>query len=330
MAESLFQPVFMFGMERSGTTLLSMIIGAHPDVDVPLATTGMWFSFYEQVQQRYNNLTNAADLDHLLDDVLSHDRVKIWNTRLDREEIRSKLMPGCFGSVISAVHQQRAEVENKKYWMNMDIATLDNMHIVNEWFPAARFVHILRDGRDVALSHQTMPYGAGNIGECATAWLNRIGQNLRMGHMLGKERYIAFRYEDLVDKTEETLKCICQFCGINYSQEMLSYSDTVDRRVPKDKMWLWPALKDAPRRDKMYRWKSSMTENQRIVFEGIAGELLDELGYETYDGLPKKTMAYLLELYYCLDRGGRVKRLKRKLGINTTSELERRAGIREQ
>src|SRR3546814_5319164 len=44
------------------------------------------------------------------------------------------------------------------------------MDLVNAWFGNARFLHIVRDGRDVALSHQTMPYGAGNIAECARAW----------------------------------------------------------------------------------------------------------------------------------------------------------------
>src|SRR3546814_12084452 len=70
------------------------------------------------------------------------------------------------------------------------------MDLVNSWFPQARFLHIIRDGRDVALSHQTMPYGAGNIAECARAWVNRTTTNAKMGRILGAARYMTVRSEE--------------------------------------------------------------------------------------------------------------------------------------
>lgn len=323
-----FRPTFMFGMERSGTTLLSMITGAHHQVAVPLATTGMWFLFADRLDERYGGLRNDADIDRLLDDVLAHERIRLWRTPLDRTRIRDRIEPGNYGSVVAAVHSEHARVEGKPYWMNMDIATLDRMHVANRWFDDARFVHIVRDGRDVALSHQTMPYGSGNIFECAVAWRERVGTSLRMGDILGSDRYYRFRYEDLILDTAGTLRGLCGFLGIDYSDEMLDYGQTVDRRVPDDKLWLWPALRDAPRADKVDQWKRKMTANQRIVFETEAQSLLRELGYETFDRLPKRVGAYLLEFGYFLGRGGRIGRLKRRLGLGARpSELERKAAV---
>lgn len=321
-------PVFLFGMERSGTTLLSMMVGAHPEIAVPLATTGMWFDFHRRLGD-YGGLADAADLDRITDDVLAHERIRLWRTELDRERIRAALRPGDFGSVVAAFHGEYARAHGKPRWANIDIANLDNMHVVNRWFPDARFVHIVRDGRDVALSNQTMPYGPGNIAECAVAWRHRIHTSLRMGDILGAQRYLAFRYESLISEPHTTLERICRFLELSFSDRMLSYGETVDERVPAEKQWLWPELKSPPQLSKVDRWRREMSDNQRIVFEGIAGDTLREMGYETYPQLPRSLGAQLLELGYFLGRGRRLERLLSRLGVRRRTRLEKAAGRKE-
>lgn len=317
-------PVFLFGMERSGTTLLSMMVGAHPDMAVPLATTGMWFDFFGRLGE-YGRLSADTDLDRLVDDLLDHERIRLWRTELDRERIRGAVRLGDFGSVVAAFHAEYARAHGKPRWANIDIATLDNMHLVNRWFPDARFVHIVRDGRDVAISNQTMPYGAGNIAECAEAWSRRITTSLRMGDILGPERYLAFRYESLVLEPQVTLGRICDFLGLPFTEQMLAYGETVDARVPADKQWLWPELKSPPQTSKVDRWRREMSENQRIVFEGIAGGTLREMGYDAYDTMPRRATAHLLELGYFLGRGRRLERLLKRFGITRRTRLEKHA-----
>lgn len=302
-------PVFLFGMERSGTTLLSMMMGAHPDVAVPLSTTGIWYAFYRSLETSYNNIATARDMEKLVDDLLAHERIKLWNTPLSRDRILSSTHVGRYGTVINAFHSEYALQREKSRWANIDIATLDNMHIAHALFEDAKFVHIIRDGRDVALSHQGVPFGAGNIADCAEAWQVRVRQNLRMGCMLDSACYLTIRYEDLVNFPEETLTRICAFMNIEFSPEMLSYHQEIDKRIPVDKQWMWPKIKTPPQKSNTYKWKQEMSLSQRIVFENIAMPLLKELNYETFQEIPKQITAYLLELKYFLGRGGRGKRL---------------------
>lgn len=319
------QPIFLFGMERSGTTLLAMMVGAHPAIAVPLSTTGMWFDFFGSISAEYNNIDTDKGLRRLIQDVSINERIRLWEVKLDVGRIIDQSGLSDFGSVVRAFHQEYAQQVGKTLWANSDIATLDKMHIANTWFEDARFVHLVRDGRDVALSHQTMPFGAGNILECAQAWRFRVEKNLRMGAMVGSERYYLVRYEDLVLQPDKTLRGLCEFLAVPYAKEMLEYARTVDKRVPADRMWLWPALKKPPQKSKVRQWQRKFTSAQRMVFEDVAGPLLQELGYETLGRFRKTPAAAALELCYFMDRGHRWKRFQKRLGLEVKSKLERQS-----
>lgn len=321
-----FQPTFLFGMERSGTTLLSMMVGAHPLIAVPLATTGMWIDFGQRLEA-YGHLKQKDDLARLVDAVLAHERVRLWDAELDRERVLADLPLGDYGALVCRVHSEYARAKNKPYWANIDIATLDHMDLVNDWLSTARFVQIVRDGRDVALSHQTMPYGSGNIADCAQAWVSRVGVNAKMGRILGAERYCALRFEDLVDDSEETLKRLCRFLKLPYDPAMLQYAEMVEEKIPDDRRWLWPAIDKPPQSGKVALWRQGMTQSQRIVFEDIAAATLKNWGYESYDHLPKSLRAYGLGLWYFMTQRGRLRRLGRRLGLGRKSLLERRAEV---
>jgi Sulfotransferase family len=307
-------PVFLFGFERSGTTLLSMMIGGHPRIAVPFSVTGLWYR-YGNLLDRYNGLGTADDVTRLVDDLLQEERIRLWDIELTRDEVLEGLEPGSYPHVIARFHSLYAQHKGKDLWSNIDIATLNDMDQAHLWFPEARFVHIVRDGRDVALSHETYPYGAANIAECASAWMHQLQVSLKMGAILGPQRYLVVRYEDLVLESEATLQRLCAFMGVVYSPKMLEYPSMVEEKVPASRRWLWPTLDKPPVKSNAYRWKTQMSTTKRIVFEGIARSMLAALGYEVYSQVPKRMGAYLLELWYFLGQSGRFRRLAAKFGL---------------
>ena len=319
-------PLFMFGFERSGTTLLSMMIGAHSDIAVPFSLTGLWFKYYKK-QKHYNYLQAANDLENMVDDLLAEERIKLWDVVLDRQEVLNDLPLNNFAVIVERFHLLYARKVGKKYWANIDIANLDYIYIVNQWFPTAKFLHIVRDGRDVALSHESYPYGASNILDCAEKWRYKLNLNIMAGKILGPKRYMIVKYEDLVLNTDATLKKICEFAGVEYSVSMLNYPEMIKKKVPLDKQWLWPALDKPPQRSKVGRWKNNMSEHKRIVFERYAKDTLDELEYETYSIIPKRVFAFIYEAWCFFDRGGRIKRAFRPFKwISAGSVREQREG----
>ena len=314
--------IFMFGMDRSGTTLLSMIVGAHPDIAVPLSATGLWYRL-DQQQEAYSLLSTDDDLSELIGDVLASDRIQRWDADLSVEDVLPLCRRRNYASVVAAFHRAYAQSKGKPLWANIDIATLEQLHRANEWFPQARFVHIYRDARDVALSNQSMPYGRGNLAECADLWSRRLTTNFRMGRIVGPNRYMSIAYEDLVNQPKKTLVGLCSFLGVPFSESMLQFAADAEAKVPEDTRWLWPNLAGPLDRSATYRWKDHMSTNKRIVVEHYAGSLLKELGYETYDRIPRRLSAELLDLAYFLGRGGRMKRLLKAVGVTRPSKLER-------
>lgn len=315
--------IFLFGMERSGTTLLSMLVGAHPEIAVPLATAGLWYAFDER-QPDYGHLATEGDLQRIVTDICAHERIRRWDEPISPQDVLPFCRVGDYASVIAAFHTAYARKKGKSRWANIDIATLDRLHRTNELFPEAKFIHIYRDARDVALSTQTMPYRSGNLAECAHAWTRRLTMNFRMGRVLGAERYLAIAYEDLVNTPETILTRLCSFLGVGYSPRMLAYAEDAAAKVPADRRWLWPNLDGSLDRSATQRWKSGMSAAKRIVVERYAAPLLRELGYETYAHLPRSVGAEILDVAYFLDRGQRSRRLLKALGIRRKSVLERR------
>jgi len=280
-------PVFLFGFERSGTTLFTMMVGAHPRLSCPLSVAS------------------------LVDDLIDHERLKLWKVPFDRESLIAAVETGSYPHVVRAFHEAAAEAEGKPRWVNMDIATLFRLEEAVQLFPDARFVQIVRDGRDVAISFKGYRFGGLNALEVAEQWSRATVSADRIGSALGPQRYLRIRYEDLILSPEATLDRFCDFLGEQFDPAMLAYGDAVAQKVPDDKRDLWPVLDRPPQTDKVDRWRREMGAAERYVIEEAAGEALERFGYErSQSGF--SPMGELRGAWCYLTRGGRLKRLARK------------------
>jgi hypothetical protein len=155
--------------------------------------------------------------------------------------------------------------------------------LLERLFPDALFVHLIRDGRDAALSHLAVPKGIMTEGwghphdarGFACLWRAEVRAARELGCRVGDERYLELRYEDLVGGPETELRRICSFAGLAYEPAMLGYVGTLD-------------LSDKPHQQRLTQpptpgvrdWRTEMEASEQRRFEEVAGDLLAELGYE--------------------------------------------------
>jgi hypothetical protein len=177
-----------------------------------------------------------------------------------------------------AVHAQRA---GKPRYGDKSPQYVLHIPMLAELFGEARFVHVVRDGRDVALAFAGADFGPSDIAELALHWQLRVARGMRYGRELGPERYREVRYEDLVTEPEATLQGLCPFLSLEFDPAMLRYPERSRQIAEADRapehhyerlaMAPTPGLRD---------WRSQMSATDVATFDVLAGRTLATAGYE--------------------------------------------------
>jgi hypothetical protein len=267
-------PLLILGVRRSGTTLLRVMLDRHSQLAVPDESY-----FVPQLADRH---LRRVDADEFVDDLRRLNTVAEWNVPLD--EVRSQLHDRMSaGEAIGTVYAVYAHERGKPRWGDKTPMYMQNLRLLERLFPDARFVHLIRDGRDAALSFLAMPGGIvtetwmhpRTPAEFACQWRTEVAAARRLGRRVGA-RYVEVRYEELVADAETALQRVCAFAGLEYEPAMLDYAGNVDVSAkPHQQRLMQPPTTGV--RD----WRTQMSPADVAAFERVAGDLLREVGYET-------------------------------------------------
>jgi hypothetical protein len=247
----------------------------HPDIAIP-PESYFPVSFWRR-RDRYAAAGGGIDLAVMADDLLRHERFLAW--RVDPTLVRERLTGTApdYPDAIRRVYSLYASTHGKTRFGDKTPPFLMHMRMLGELFPEARFVHLVRDGRDVVLSLRDQPFAPSSFTGAAEYWSGRVRRARRAGQRLGPARYREVRYEDLVADPERELRALCEFVELDYTQAMLAYEDT--SRIPlTDKMRASGVIR--PPGESRRDFRSQMTPRQLAVVEAVAGEQLTAFGYE--------------------------------------------------
>jgi hypothetical protein len=265
-------PVVVLGVSRSGTTLLKEMLDAHPDLAIPSESY-----FVPQLWSRHGERPGA---DAFLDDVERLARIREWG--LTREDVASRLPERpSFPEAVGAIYRAYAAARGKRRFGDKTPSYMQRLPLLEHAFPGARYVHLIRDGRDAGLSFLDMrrrptfnwarPRGLGSF---AAQWRREVEAARRFGREGVAGRYMEVRYEDLVAGPERALREVCAFLGLDFAPAMLEYH----RHLDPERMPDHSGLAEPPRSGSR-RWREQMSSGDAELFEAIGGGLLADLGY---------------------------------------------------
>lgn len=181
---------------------------------------------------------------------------------------------------VRAVFEVYARLRGKTLYGDKTPGYVNHLGLLGGLFPEAKFVHIIRDGRDVTLSYLDRPeWGPRTIAEGAFYWRARVQRGRKEGALIGQTSYFEARYESLIEDPERTVSAVCQFLGIEFVPEMLRYHE---RAVPVESLTRDPQAYEssaAPLTAGLRDWRTQMAAADAALFDAIAGGLLQELGY---------------------------------------------------
>ena len=264
-------PFFIVGSARSGTTLLRLILNAHPDVAVPPESrfiTELWTGQRE------------VELRAFLKALAVHKRFETWDLPIEvvAEEIGTTTQVD-YADAVSAAFSAYARVNGKSRWGDKTPRYVEHIELLATLFSGARFIHLVRDGRNVALSYANVPFGPKTVGKAAALWRTRVIAGRTGGAALGGKRYLEIRYEDLVEDPAGETKEICEFLDLTFDPGMLDYTERARGSVlPRASMYN-PHVTEPPQTN-VRSWQNSMPPDQVEIFEAVAGDALSLLAYE--------------------------------------------------
>ena len=269
---------FFVGRGRSGTTLLRAMFDSHPQMAIPgeshfVAPMALQRSRYET--------SRGFDAESFTADLLRHPRFHLW--ALPEAGVRAEILqdpPRDLADAVRRVFAMYARSRGKARYGDKTPIYVIHMRVLARLLPDARFVHIIRDGRDVALSYQEVEFGPGSLAESALQWKRWVRTGREAGHRLGPARYREVRYEDVLDDSKGVLRALCGFLELEYDDTMLEYPN---RATEVARGSAFPQAHGGlalPPTKGLRDWRRQMPREDVALFEAIAGDLLEELGYE--------------------------------------------------
>ena len=297
---------FIVGVGRSGTTLLRLMLDSHPELAIPPETHFVPALIRECERWR-------ASPEKLLETLVNHPEPGWKDMALDREDLLRRwraISPLQTPDVIRAVYEAYADREGKPRWGDKTPRYVRKMGRIQRVLPEARFIHLIRDGRDVALSTRRRMERwnrpkAVETERMARRWRSRILKARITGRRFG-ERYIEMRYESLVRNPTDELHRVCELIELEFDPVMMSYYERAAGRLEEinrdldakdgavrpasERLASHAMTLKPPSEERLEVWRREMEEEDVRTFEGVAGDLLADLGYETLTDPPPLDM----------------------------------------
>jgi hypothetical protein len=264
-------PVFVVGVARSGTTLLRWMLESHPRIAIPAESH--WI--VELADRRRG--WSAQRQEEVLTEVLTNPKYRRWwMSEAEMRAAAGTLQPS-YAALVATVFGLYARETGKARWGDKTPWYLRHLDLLNELFPDAVFVHIIRDGRYVAAS---LAEGGGrDIVGAACYWRDAVRTGRSVGRRIGDARYCEILLDDLISQPQATLKRVCAAIGETYTPRMLDYPRrawTLEQYDPKSHWRLRHLAK--PPTPGLRDWRAGVSLVDRRKVEAICRSLLDELG----------------------------------------------------
>jgi hypothetical protein len=292
---------FVVGCGRSGTTLVRAMIDGHPEVAVPPES-----HFIVGLAPK----DGGFDPNGFAARLAADPRFGLWG--FDREALAETIAgSGTYPDAVRSVFAAWAAREGKPRYADKTPGYVLHIATLARLFPEAVFVHLIRDGRDVAASFLELGW-ADSIEHAALHWRLRVRRGRRAGRALRAGRYHELRYEDLVREPEPALRELCEVIGVPFAREMLDHGRRAPAVVRTTNHPDYHRHLAEPVTADLRDWRRDLDGEAVARFELIAGRLLSELGYERAGGRPPARVRLEVANRWA---GWQLHRARRRLGV---------------
>ncbi len=262
-------PVHIIGHARSGTSILADVLRRY--LHISFGTESQFIVRFDKNLAQYGDLHDEGNIKRLIRDVAQERCFQRWHKFdafvLDPTQLFRDLPERSYRGVLEAAFMQLARHSGMTRWGDKTPEYVYHLPVLYRLWPDAQYIHIVRDGRDVALSIFQQEFGAKNVYKAASDWREQMLLVRDFSQCMPPEQFLEIRYEDFLGSTGETFRKLADFLGVDINATGFEP--------------LTAALQQEIKADNFNKWRQGLTVPQQRLYEQIAGDVLSGYGYET-------------------------------------------------
>ena len=275
------RPIFIVGCERSGTTMLRLILHSHANIAIPPQT-----KYLKKIYKRrlfFGNLSKQKNKNRIVKWFFDNHnkKTKIIDLGLNPNDIKSEMIKSgdSLGSILSTIFKLYSKQYNKIRWGDKHPYYIKYLDQLFKLFSDAQVIHIIRDGRDAVASLKSMPWWKNNSIYSMLNWQEAISNGKRAKLKYTSDQFIEIRYEDIIEEPEKNIKILCDFLEEDFSLKMLEFHKIADTAVPSYKMDWHSDTKQQMNSKKIGRWQKDLESWESNLMHRKMKEELSVHGY---------------------------------------------------
>jgi hypothetical protein len=277
----MFPFAFLICSERSGSNLITKIMDAHPEVCGP--------SPYHLIRAsaptlyRYGDLTIDRNWSTLIEDTVNlfHCMIARWRIELTVESLQEAVQQRTLAALIRWIFEQEARANRKQRLFVKENHSYSFLPFLISNFPESRFVYLVRDPRDMASEWKITGALPGQIRTAALQWqIDQRHSLAAYGFLKDLDKIHLVKFEDLLQRTEDTLQILCTFLGIDYSERMLEFHHNRMTITNAEQQGAWADLGRPIMKDNFNLFRQRLSEAEIMYVEAICSDEMERLGYK--------------------------------------------------
>jgi len=273
-------PIFLLGTQRSGSTILRMILNKIPGITAPQAPHIL--RRMSPLLKYYGDLYIESNFRDLIDDACTLTELNAisWPiSNFDRQAVYERCRTRTLIAILAAIYGHLLDETGSVDWCCKGEGDCLYLDEIESFFNNARYIYLYRDGRDVAVSFKSAPIGEKHIYSIANRWKEDQDAIDKFSSSIDSMRFLSLSYEDLTSCPIQTIQRLCSFLSVEYNGSLLEFYKTSEAVQVSCSSEIWKNIARPIFSGNSEKYLTQLSEYEIFLFESICGENLRDLGY---------------------------------------------------